>query len=157
MTLPDSSWSTLFSIQVPISMFSPRPVAPSSCRPAISAVKRTQRVQWMQRVMSVEISGPRFLSFTTRLRSSKREDALPNPSARSCSSHSPPWSQIGQSSGWLISRNSIVAFCAAIARAERVKIFMPSVTGVAQAGIGLGAFSTSTRHMRQLAAIDSFS
>src|ERR1041384_3884142 len=27
--------------------------------------------------------------------------------AWSCRSHSPPWSQIGQSSGWLISRNSI--------------------------------------------------
>jgi hypothetical protein len=35
-----------------------------------------------------------------------------------------------------------------------VRTFMPLVTGVAQAGIGLGAFSTSTRHMRQLAAID---
>ena len=30
---------------------------------------------------------------------------------------------------------------------------MPSATGVAQAGIGFGAFSTSTRHMRQLAAM----
>jgi hypothetical protein len=38
-----------------------------------------------------------------------------------------------------------------------VKIFMPSATGVAQAGSGFGAFSTSTRHIRQLAAIDSFS
>jgi hypothetical protein len=33
---------------------------------------------------------------------------------------------------------------------------MPGVTGVAQAGKGLGAFSTSTKHMRQLAAIDNF-
>ena len=32
---------------------------------------------------------------------------------------------------------------------------MPSVAGVAHAGSGLGAFSTWTRHMRQLAAIDS--
>jgi hypothetical protein len=38
-----------------------------------------------------------------------------------------------------------------------VKTFMPSATGVAQAGIGFGAFSTSTRHMRQLAATVSFS
>ena len=38
-----------------------------------------------------------------------------------------------------------------------VKTFMPSATGVAHAGIGFGAFSTSTRHMRQLAAIGSFS
>ena len=56
-----------------------------------------------------------------------------------------------------MSRNSIVAFCAAIALGERVKIFMPSATGVAQAGRGFGAFSTSTRHMRQLAAIVSLS
>jgi hypothetical protein len=33
---------------------------------------------------------------------------------------------------------------------------MPLVTGVAQAGSGFGAFSTCTRHMRQLAAIESF-
>ncbi len=37
--------------------------------PAISWPKRTQRVQWMQRVMSVDTSGPMFWSFTTRLRS----------------------------------------------------------------------------------------
>ena len=32
-----------------------------------------QRVQWMQRFMWVEISGPRFLSTTLRLFSLKRE------------------------------------------------------------------------------------
>jgi hypothetical protein len=57
----------------------------------------------------------------------------------------------------LISRNSIVAFCAEIAFGDFVKTFMPSATGVAQAGNGFGAFSTSTRHMRQLAAIVSLS
>ena len=46
----------------------------------------------------------------------------------------------------------MVAFCAEIAAGERVKTFMPSTTGVAQAGRGLGARSTSTRHMRQFAA-----
>ena len=43
----------------------------------------------------------------------------------------------------------------------RVKTFMPSITGVAQAGDGFGAarppISVSTRHMRQFAAIGSFS
>ena len=39
---------------------------------------------------------------------------------------------------------------------ERVITFMPFVTGVAQAGKVLGAFSTSTKHIRQLAAIDNF-
>ena len=46
--------------------------------------------------------------------------------------------------------------CASTAFAECVKTFMPWVTGVAQAGNGLGAFSTSTKHIRQLAAIDNF-
>ena len=50
-------------------MYSPRPIVPSSCRPATSWPKRTQRVHWMQRVMSVDTSGPMLLSFTTRLRS----------------------------------------------------------------------------------------
>ena len=54
-----------------------------------------------------------------------------------------------------MSRNSITPFCASFAALECVQTFMPSVTGVAHAGSGLGAFSTSTRHMRQLAAIDS--
>ena len=55
-----------------------------------------------------------------------------------------------------MSRNSITPCCAFTACSERVQTFMPSVTGVAQAGSGLGAFSTWTRHIRQLAAIDSF-
>ena len=76
--------------------------------------------------------------------------------ATSCSSQIPPWSQIGQSSGWLISRNSIVPCCAARASADWVLTTMSGMTGVAQAGRGLGAFSTSTRHMRQLAATESF-
>jgi hypothetical protein len=40
--------------------------------------------------------------------------------------------------------------------ASAVRTIMPAVTGVAQAGSGLGAFSTCTRHMRQLAAMESF-
>ena len=50
----------------------------------------------------------------------------------------------------------MVARCAATALGDLVNTFMPSITGVAQAGIGFGAFSTSTRHMRQLAATVSF-
>ena len=55
-----------------------------------------------------------------------------------------------------MSRNSITPFWAAMAGADWVHTFMPSVAGVAQAGSGLGAFSTCTRHMRQLAAMESF-
>ena len=71
--LPDSSDVIAASTQVPTSMCSPRPVAPSSSTPAISVAKRMQRVQWMQRVMWVEIKGPRCLSVTPRLFSAKRE------------------------------------------------------------------------------------
>ncbi len=45
--------------------------------------------------------------------------------------------------------------CAFTAISELVRTFMPSLTGVAHAGIGLGTFSTCTRHMRQLAAMES--
>ncbi len=69
MTLPDSSESTLRATKVPIFVCSPRPVAPSSRTPASSAPKRTQRVQWMQRVRSVATSGPMSWSFTTRFSS----------------------------------------------------------------------------------------
>ena len=69
MTLPDSSESTVLPTKVTISACSPRPIMPSSMMPAISWPKRTQRVQWMQRVMSVAINGPRFLLNTTRLAS----------------------------------------------------------------------------------------
>ena len=71
-------------------MFSLRPVVPSSWMPAISWPNRTQRVQWMQRVMSVETSGPRFLSLTMRFFSVYRDTPRPKPIARSWSSHSPP-------------------------------------------------------------------
>ena len=64
---------------------------------------------------------------------------------------------MGQSSGWLMSRNSITDFWALRASFERVNTLIPSITGVAQAGSGFGARSTSTRHMRQLAATESFS
>ena len=66
--LPDSSESTERPTKVMISECSPRPAMPSSMTPAISWPKRTQRVQWMQRVISsAEISGPMLLWNTTRL------------------------------------------------------------------------------------------
>ena len=53
-------------------------------------------------------------------------------------------------------RNSITPCCAFTARSLVVCTTIPAVTGVAHAGSGFGAFSTSTRHMRQLAAMVSF-
>ena len=156
--LPDSSESTVLPTNVMISACSPRPIMPSSITPAISWPKRTQRVQWMQRVISsVEISGPRFLWNTTRFFFVvARADAA-----------------VADREVLQLALAALVADRAvermvdqqelhhALLRLDRLlasasTTFMPSVTGVAQAGSGLGAFSTCTRHMRQLAAIDSF-
>ena len=49
-----------------ISLSSPRPVWPIWLIPATSVVKRTQRVQLMQRVMWVSTSGPRSRSSAAR-------------------------------------------------------------------------------------------
>src|SRR5712691_2022735 len=83
--------------------------------------------------------------------------------AWSCRSHSPPWSQIGQSSGWLISRNSITPSRALRTIGVRVLTTGGSPLGPgrqsrtpqAQLATGLGEPTSSTRHMRQLPAIDS--
>src|ERR1700754_3317416 len=138
-------------------MSSPRPVAPISGAPATSAEKRTQRVRWIQRFIEVLTSAPRYLSSTARLFSAKRLVSTPWPIAWSCRSHSPPWSQIGQSSGWLISRNSMMPRRASRTRSVFVLITMPSPAGIAQDAIGFGAFSISTRHIRQFAGTESLS
>src|SRR5690242_17645848 len=83
--------------------------------------------------------------------------------AWSCRSHSPPWSQIGQSSGWLISRNSITPSRAFFTIGVLVWTSGGSPLGPgrqsrtpqAHEATGLGEPLSSTRHMRQLPAIDS--
>jgi hypothetical protein len=55
-----------------------------------------------------------------------------------------------------MSKNSITDFWACTALSLWLRTIMPGETGVAHAGKGFGAFSTSTRHMRQFAAIDNF-
>ena len=68
--LPESSEERPRSIAPAISMSSPRYSPPSCGAPATSSMKRTQRVQWMQRVMTVATRGPKSLSATARLFSS---------------------------------------------------------------------------------------
>src|SRR3979490_371291 len=53
-------------------MSSPRPVAPISGTPQTSALKRTQRVHWMQRFIEVLTSAPIYLSSPARLFSATR-------------------------------------------------------------------------------------
>jgi hypothetical protein len=69
--LPESSESTVRPTNATISACSPRLIMPSSITPAISWPKRTQRVHWMQRVISsAATSGPRSFDGTTRFSSS---------------------------------------------------------------------------------------
>jgi hypothetical protein len=68
--------------------------------------------------------------------------------------HSPAWSQIGQSIGWLTSRNSRTARWAAFVFSLAVCTTMPSVTRVLHAIWSFGIFSISTTHIRQLPAIE---
>src|SRR6478735_535170 len=73
-----------------------------------------------------------------------------------CRGHSPPLSQTGQSSGWLISRNSMIPCCAlsATGLVACVLTTMPSATVIVHEACGLGkprplpASGTSTRHCR---------
>ena len=71
--------------------------------------------------------------------------------------HSPAWSQIGQSSGWLMSRNSITSERAFLASSESVRISIPSEHVRLQATVqGNRSFgcTTSTWQMRQLPAME---
>ena len=74
----------------------------SSTRRIAAAAHATHLVQWIHLFMTVLTRGPRFLSSTARLLSRNRLRSLPKIMAWSCRSHSPPWSHMGQSSGWLI-------------------------------------------------------
>ena len=62
---------------------------------------------------------------------------------------------MGQSSGWLISRNSSTARRAATACSDWTRTTMPGDTGVAHDGTGFGLFSMSTRHIRHEPATGS--
>ncbi len=76
--------------------------------PAICSEKRVQRAQSTHRSRSSSTWAEMLIGFgKVRLTSVNRLSAYPWLIAWFCSGHSPPLSQIGQSSGWLISRNSM--------------------------------------------------
>ncbi len=103
----------------------------------------------MQRSRSIAISGDRASGFSKwRLGSMNRERPRPHPNVMSWSGHSPPLSHTGQSSGWLTSRNSTIAFWAWCTRSVWVWTTIPSLTGVEQEVWSLGMPSISTRHIR---------
>ncbi len=70
----------------------------------------------------------------------------------SCSGHSPPLSQTGQSSGWLMRRNSRTPSWAFWVAALWVSTTMSGATSIMQAGWRAGPrpLSMSTMHMRHM-------
>lgn len=62
--------------------------------------------------------------------------SLPKAMLWSWRSHSPPWSQMGQSRGWLTSKNSMTPSRAFLVISEFVLILQPFITGIAHAATG---------------------
>ncbi len=129
--------------------------------PAICSEKRVQRWHNTQRSRSSSTLDEIAMGLgKVRLTSRKRESARPLLIAWFCSGHSPPLSQIGQSSGWLMSSSSITPCCAlsAITEVSWVCTTMPGITVVVHDAGGLGMARplpmsvTSTRHCRQAPA-----
>ena len=147
-----SVWVVL-CCRLKISLLLPLPAIPIPDSPSTKP-KRTHLVQWMHRVIVVSTRLKSALSDTALFSLKYRPNSRPSVSDSSCRSHSPPWSQIGQSNGWLIKINSMTPSLAFNARGLLVKITMLSVIGVAQDTTGLGKPCTSTRQIRQLPAID---
>ena len=83
-----------------------------------------------------------------RLTSTNRLSPGPNLSVLSCSGHSPPLSQIGQSSGWFASSSSRIDRWPARAFSDVVWTTMPSAASKLHDAASFGAFSISTRHTR---------
>ena len=87
--------------------------------PAICSEKRVQRWHSTQRSRSSSTSEEIAIGLAkVRFVSRKRDSARPLLIAWFCSGHSPPLSQIGQSSGWLISSSSMTPCCALSATGE---------------------------------------
>ena len=139
----------------------PRSISAMNGSPAICSEKRVQRAQSTQRSRSSSTCAEMLIGlgkvrFTPPL-AEKRDSPRPLDIAWFCSGHSPPLSQTGQSSGWLMSRNSITPCCALSATGEVAWVLttMPSATCSVQEACGFGmprplpASGTSTRHWRQ--------
>ena len=84
--------------------------------PAICSEKRVQRAHSTQRSRSSSTCAEMLIGLGkvrfTPPDTANRDSPRPLDMAWFCRGHSPPLSQTGQSSGWLISRNSMIPCCA---------------------------------------------
>ena len=98
--------------------------------PAIWSENRVHRAHSTQRSRSSSTWEEMLIGLgNVRLTSSNRVSARPLDIAWFCSGHSPPLSQTGQSSGWLISRSSITP-CCALSAASEVNWVRTTMSGV---------------------------
>ena len=137
---------------MPTCCSAPRSSISMNGSPATWLENRVQRAHSTQRSRSSSTWEEMLIGLgKVRLTSVNRVSPRPLLIAWFCSGHSPPLSQTGQSSGWLMSSSSITPRCALSATGEVswVLTTMPSVTVVVQDASGLGWPSTSTRHWRQ--------
>jgi hypothetical protein len=133
--LPEKYESNGCSEKLSTCVWSLRSTKSMSGSPAISSAKRVQRAHWMQRSRSRRISELSRMGFSQcRFSSTKRDSPGPNDNVWSCNGHSPPRSHTGQSSGWLMSRNSSMPSWIFFTGSVVVWHTIPSVTGVVQAG-----------------------
>src|SRR4051812_37645617 len=84
---------------VPITVLTPRLPASIASSPIHSSQTRVQRLHKMQRCGSLATIGDRYFSGCAFFFSEKRSSTSPQSKIVSCSSHSPPRSHTGQSSG----------------------------------------------------------
>ena len=92
---------------MPICCLEPRSSRSMNRSPAIWSENRVHRWQSTQRSRSSRISVETAIGLVkTRFSSTSRVSEAPLAIVWFCSGHSPPLSQIGQSNGWLSSRNS---------------------------------------------------
>ncbi len=152
MVLPEKYDSKGSPSPVPICWSAPRSSISIIGSPATWVENRVQRAHSTHRSRSsstwVEIgTGFSYVRFLP----SKRESLCPWDIAWFCSGHSPPLSQTGQSSGWLMSSSSITPRWdfSATGEVSCVLTTMPSVQVMVQEAIGLRWPSTSTMHWRQ--------
>ncbi len=155
MVLPEKYDSKGSPSPVPTCWSAPRSISSIIGSPATWLENRVHRAHSTHRSRSsstcVEIgTGFSYVRFFP----SKRDSAWPCDMAWFCRGHSPPLSQTGQSSGWLMRSSSITPCWAFSATGEVRWVFttIPSVQVMVHDAMGLRWPSTSTMHWRQAPA-----
>ena len=138
---------------MPTCCSAPRSSISMNGSPAICAENRVQRAQSTQRSRSSSTCAGDVDRLGEGPLDVRGTAISPRPLliAWFCSGHSPPLSQTGQSSGWLISSSSITPCCALSATGEVswVLTTMPSARWWCTTRAAWAGPSTSTRHCRQ--------